>query len=269
MPEALVGGVRIHYELRGEGPPVVLSRGLGTGPQAREMLLSGLARRHRVLSYDQRGTGRSQRTQQGQTMQELAVDIAAVMDHAGIGRAHVIGVSTGTGKVTALAASQPQRVERLVLAAPWTHADPALHTLQAMRKAAARTMPPDHYTHFNALLIYPPEYRRLHAARFEALALQALSAPQDAEGIAARLDAILAFDARPLYPGLDHPTLVIGARDDLVMPFWHAEEAARLIPGARLEILDGGGHLFAETRTQAFVDLVLPFLALEGDRSGA
>jgi pimeloyl-ACP methyl ester carboxylesterase len=261
MAEAVVGGVRIHYELAGEGPPVVVTAGQGTGAEARAAWLAGLARHHLVLSYDQRGTGRSERTAQGQSMRELADDIVALMDHAGMERAHVIGVSTGTGKATALAAQHPGRVDRLVLAAPWTHGDASLHTLQSMRKAAARTMPPDHYVHFNALLIYPPEYRREHAARFEALARQALAAPQDAAGIAARLDAILGFDARPLYPALRQPTLVVGARDDLVMPLWHAQEAARQIPGARLALLEGGGHLFAETRTSELLDLVLPFLA--------
>ncbi|MFM7705525.1 MAG: alpha/beta fold hydrolase, partial [Rubrivivax sp.] len=250
MAEAVVAGVRIHYEIEGQGPPLVLTAGQGTGPEARAAWLGGLARSHRVLSYDQRGTGRSERTRQGQSMQELSDDIVALMDHAGIERAHVVGVSTGTGKATALAARHPERVERLVLAAPWTHADASLQTLQAMRKAAARTMPPDHYVHFNALLIYPPEYRRANAARFQAPAEQALLAPQDAPGIAARLDAILAFDARPLYGVLRCPTLVVGARDDLVMPCWHAREAAERIAGARLALLDGGGHLFAETRTQ-------------------
>ena len=261
MAEAVVGGVRIHYEVAGQGPAVVVTAGQGTGAQARRAWLEGLARSHRVLSYDQRGTGRSEPTRQGQSMQELAEDVLALMDHAGIGRAHVVGVSTGTGKATALAARHPDRVDRLVLAAPWTHADAQLQALQAMRKAAARTMPPEHYAHFNALLIYPPEHLRAHGRRFEALALQARSAPQDAPGIAARLDAILAFDARPLYPLLRCPTLVVGARDDLVMPAWHAQEAARQIPGAQLALLEHGGHLFAETRTQALLDLVLPFLA--------
>jgi pimeloyl-ACP methyl ester carboxylesterase len=128
MAEAVVGGVRIHYELAGEGPPVVVTAGQGTGAEARAAWLAGLARHHLVLSYDQRGTGRSERTGQGQSMRELADDIVALMDHAGMERAHVIGVSTGTGKATALAAQHPGRVDRLVLAAPWTHGDAPLHT---------------------------------------------------------------------------------------------------------------------------------------------
>lgn len=260
MPKVNVGGAQIYYEIQGQGTPLVLTTGQGTGHEARARLVDGLARQHTVLSYDQRGTGRSDRVaRQGHSIEELAQDITALMDSAGFSQAHVIGLSTGTGKATALAASHPQRVTRLVLGAPWTHGDAELHVLQNMRKAAARTMPADHYTHLNLLLIYPPEYRRQHFGQFARMAADAT--PQDADGISQRLDAILAFDARPLYPRISCPTLVMGARDDLVMPAWFARDAAGAIPGARLVELDGGGHLFAETRTDEFLRNVLPFLA--------
>jgi aminoacrylate hydrolase len=261
MPMARAKDAQIYYELAGQGTPLVLTTGQGSGPEARADLIEGLARQHRVLVYDQRGTGRSQRVPQGQSMDELADDIAALMDAAGFDSAHVMGLSTGTGKATSLAARFPTRVTRLVLAAPWTHGDPELHVLQNLRKAAARSMPADHYVHFNALLIYPPEYRRVYSERFGKLAEQALHSPQDAEGIAARLDAILRFDARPLYPRIGCPTLVVGSRDDLVMPFWFAEAAARAIPDAQLAAVEHGGHLFSETRSEEFLSLVLPFLA--------
>ena len=97
--------------------------------------------------------------------------------------------------------------------------------------------------------------------RFRRLAQDALGKPQDAAGISARLDAILALDARPLYPRIACPTLVMGARDDLVMPVWHAEQAAQSIRGAKLVVCDHGGHMFPETRTPEFLAAVLPFLA--------
>jgi pimeloyl-ACP methyl ester carboxylesterase len=260
MPNATLAGARIHYEVVGRGFPLVLTTGQGTGPEARDGLIRELARHYTVLSYDQRGTGRSERVAQGQSIEALAGDVIGLMDAAGFGKAHVVGLSTGTGKATAVAANHPERVSRLVLAAPWTHGDAYLTTLQNMRKAAARTMPPDYHAHLNALLIYPPEYRREHAARFDALAQAALGTPQDAAGIAARLDAILAFDARPSYRRIACPALVVVARDDLVMPVWFAEEAAQTIPGARLVVFDGGGHLIAETRTAQFVAEVTAFL---------
>lgn len=252
---------RIYCEINGEGPPLVLTTGQGTGPQGRAELIAGLAAHFRVLTYDQRGSGRSERVPQGQSMEELADDIAGLMDAAGFDRAHVVGHSTGTGKATCFAVRHASRIDKLVLAAPWTHGDPDLQVLQNMRKAAARTMSPDHYVHFNALLIYPPEYRRTHFDRFQALAREALGKPQDAEGITARLDAILALDARPLYPRIGCPTLVMGARDDLVMPVWHAEEAARAIPRAQLDVREDGGHMFPETSTAQFVRTVTRFLA--------
>lgn len=257
---ARVGVAEIYYEIVGQGSPVVVTAGQGTGPQARAELIGGLARHHTVLTYDQRGTGRSSPTAQGQTIEELANDVVALMDAAGFDKAHVIGLSTGTGKATALAAHHAARVRSLVLAAPWTHGDPDLHRIQNLRKAAARSLPPDQYVHLNALLIYPPEFRRAHFARFERLAQEALACPQDAPGIAARLDAILAFDARPLYPRITCPALVLGARDDLIMPFWFAQDAASALPDSRLVILDGGGHLFPETRTAEFLSAVIPFL---------
>lgn len=258
MAKLSVNGAQLYYDIVGEGPPLVIAAGQGTGPQARQPLTDGLARQHTVLSYDPRGTGRSEPVPQGQSMEELAQDVLALMDAAKFEKARVLGISTGTGKATVLAALYPERVERLVLAAPWTHGDPALHILQNLRKAAARSLPPDLYVHFNALLLYDPAYRRAHAGRFAELASRALG--QDAEGMAARLDAILRFDARPLYGRISCPTLICGARDDLVMPLWFAQDAASAIPGARLVVFEEGGHMFVDTRTDAFLQHVLPFL---------
>jgi pimeloyl-ACP methyl ester carboxylesterase len=261
MPMVEVRGAGIYCEIEGNGPPLVLTTGQGTGPQARAELIAGLARQFRVLSYDQRGSGRSEPVPQGQSMDELADDIAALMDAAGFDRAHVIGHSTGTGKATCFAVRHSHRTEKLVLAAPWTHTDPDLQVLQDLRKVAARTMPPGHYVHFNALLIYPPQYRQTHFARFQEMANKAESHPQDPVGIAARLDSILALDCRPLYAQIRCPTLVMGALDDLVMPAWHAEEAAKRIADSRLIVWPHGGHMFPETRTRDFLAAVLPFLA--------
>lgn len=261
MPIASIRGAEIYYELTGEGPPLVLTMGQGTGPDARTGLITMLAASHCVLTYDQRGTGRSERVDAGQSMEAHAQDIVGLMDHLGLAKAHLMGISTGTGIATVFAASHPERLDHLVLAAPWTHGDADLHVLQNMRKEAARSMAADHYTQFNALLIYSPEYRQQNAVRFEALARNALKSPQDATAIALRLNAILAFDARSLYPRIQAPTLVLGARDDLVMPYWHAEDAARAIRRAELVMLEHGGHLFAETRTAEFSEKVLSFLA--------
>lgn len=260
MTKLQVNGTQIYYELSGKGPPLVIIAGQGSGPAARQPLIDGLAKHHTVLSFDPRGTGRGDPAPQGDSMETLALDTLALMDAVNFDTASIMGLSTGTGQATVLAANHARRVERLVLASPWTHGDSDFHTLQSLRKAAARTLPPDHYVQFNALLLYYPLYRRLHAERFNEMARQALGKRQDADGIAARLDAILAFDARPLYSRISCPTLVCGACDDLVMPLWFAETAARAIPQAKLFTITEGGHMFFESRTEEFLNAVLPFL---------
>lgn len=87
-------------------------------------LLEALSRSHRVLTYHQRGTGRSDAAQPGQSIDSLAEDLSALLQAVGFARAHLVCHSTGCGVGQALAAAQPQQVASLVLALPWTHADP-------------------------------------------------------------------------------------------------------------------------------------------------
>lgn len=256
MAVATVNGTGLYYEVTGNGPPLVLVTGQGIGPEGRAPLIRALAENHAVLSYDQRGSGRSERVPEGAPIPALAADVLGLMNAAGFDRAHVLGHSTGTGMATVLAADHGDRVASLVLACPWTHADAHLTAIQELRKAAARALPPDHYANFNALLLYPPDYRRDHAGLFADLAARALDTPQDPDSIAARLDAILAFDARPYYPRIACPTVVLTTPDDQVMPKWFAEDAAVTIPGAKLVTLDGGGHMVTETRMGDVVGVV-------------
>ncbi|AUL16826.1 alpha/beta hydrolase family protein [Bordetella bronchiseptica GA96-01] len=260
MPHMQLGDVQIHYDVIGDGPPLVMTTGLGTGPQSRREMIAQLAREYSVVTYHQRGTGKSSPGPQGQAIEALADDIVALMDHLKFERVRLIGLSTGTGKATVVAARHPGRVEKLVLAAPWTHGDDLLDLIQHVRMAAADGMPAELYAQFNAVLLYPPRYRREHASRFAAAAADAAGVKTDAAGLRARLQAILRFDARPLYPLISSPTLVMAARDDLVMPAWFAQSAAASISDARLIVLGEGGHMFPETRTEEFLSLVLPFL---------
>lgn len=133
--------------------------------------------------------------------------------------------------------------------------------MQNLRIAAARALAPTPYAQFNAALLFPPEFRRAHQSGFDQMAASAPAKPQDADAIARRLTAILAFDARPLLPTIRCRTLAITARDDQLMPTWFAAEVARLIANAQLMELDGGGHMILETRAADVTSAVLSFLS--------
>lgn len=268
MAIADVAGGTLSYALTGQPlgsqqPPVALLLPQSSGPLGVTPFISRLAKRHAILTYDQRGTGGSSPMPGDMTMATQAGDVVALLDAVGAQRATLVCHSTGCGIGLAVAVAHADRVARLVLASPWTHADAHLETMQNLRIAAARALDPVQYARFNAALLFPPEFRRAHQAAFDRLAEAAVDQPQDAGIIERRLKAILAFDARTVLPAIAHDALIVAARDDQLMPIWFAREAADLLASAKLIELDGGGHLVLETRAGETADVVLRFL--EGD----
>jgi len=129
MPTAGINGFDLHYEVSGEGPPLVWLHGL-MGSIARERQfregVHGLERRGvRLIAYDARGHGASGYTEDASdyTWQAHAADMLALMDHLGLERAHVGGGSMGAGVAVCVAVDHPERVDKLVLLAPPPLAD--------------------------------------------------------------------------------------------------------------------------------------------------
>ena len=261
MPLAQIEGGDIHYTEQGRGAPLVMLLPQSSGPAGVGPFLGRMADGFRVIGYDQRGTGQSApaRGPDAMTMAARAAEVAGLLDALGIGKAYLCCHSTGCGIGLSMAASHAERVAGLVLVNPWSHGDPHLTTMQRLRVAVARALDPYRYAWFNASLLFPPEYRRAHADPFEQLAKDATQ--QDADQIESRLEAILAFDARPLAPRIACPTLIVTAADDQLMPAWFGVELAGLIPDARLSAMDGGGHMLPETRGGELAAAVTGFLA--------
>ena len=265
MPLADIPGGNLHYEIIGPGldtdqTPLTLLLPQSTGPMGIEAFIDRLARQFSVITYDQRGTGGSSPMADTMSMATQAADLIGLLDALGVQRTALLCHSTGCGIGLSVAAEHPDRVTALILASPWTWADAHLTTMQNLRIAAARALDPVQYAHFNAALLFPPDYRRAHQAGFVRLATKALDRPQDANAIERRLSAILAFDARPLLPTIQSATLLISARDDQLMPVWFASEAAHTIADTELLELDGGGHMILETQANEISENVLKFL---------
>ena len=116
------GGVKLHYEVYGSGEPTVLLLPTWSIIHSRhwKMQIPYLARHCRVVTFDGRGNGRSDRPETGYDEREFAADALAVMDATGTGRAVIVSLSLGAQRALLLAAGHPDRVAGAVFIAPFT-----------------------------------------------------------------------------------------------------------------------------------------------------
>jgi 3-oxoadipate enol-lactonase len=259
VQHATNGGVRIAYETRGAGEPLLLVHGLGYGRWGWEPLLEQLADEFRVLFYDNRGIGDSDVPPGPYSTQQLAADAVAVLDAAGVERADVVGTSLGGMAAQELALGFPDRVRRLVLACTTPggfSAHPMPQQTVDLMLAAPTLAPEVALRRFveNALAPGAPEelVDRIYALR--------LANPFDPNGWHAQAAAGVGHDAHDRISAIEAPTLVVTGTEDVVVDPRNSELLAERIPDARLERVPGGHLFFWEDPTRC-ATLVKEFLS--------
>lgn len=260
MPFAPISGGRLYYETSGSGPPLLLVSGLGGSARFWRLLAPRFAERFTVVVHDHRGVGRSSRDAIAYSIEQMAGDALALMDHLGIESAGMIGQSTGGAIGQYLAATQPSRISRLVLSSTWTHADAYFTRQFSLRKDLLRSAGIALYTRTNNLLLYPPEWLREHDREIAEAEARAVADASAAEIMLGRIDALLHFDGRALAPRISCPTLVIAALDDRVTPAYFSRALAQAIPGAQLVLLEGGGHFLPIVEAERYAEIVVGFV---------
>jgi aminoacrylate hydrolase len=260
----LPGGDRLWYEVVGEGPPLLLVPGLAGVSDFFAPHVRPLARRFRLILHDHRGCGRSSPARIDYSVEQMAGDVVALMDHLGLERAHFLGHSTGGAIGQTLAIDRPERIDRLILCATWTAADGWFRLLFQNRREILEGLGPGAYARVSALFLNAPFWVRLHPEIAAVSEEEARRRIRDPEILIRRIKAILAFDRRAELHRIRAPTLVMGARDDMVTPAYFSEELGRVIPNAETVILPDGGHFFPVAREASFRRHVLRFLGAGG-----
>ena len=243
-------GVKIYYEVHGQGPPLILTHGYSSTSQMWQGQIEALSRHHQLILWDMRGHGQSDYPDDPDAYSEALTvgDIAALLDHVGAERAIVGGLSLGGYMSLAFYRAHPDRVRALLI----------IDTGPGFKKDEAREA-------WN---------RRAHdtAARFDREGLSVLQSSsrersdvthRDAKGLAhAALGMLTQRDARviELLPDITVPSLIVVGADDT--PFLAASDyMAAKIPGATRRVIPAAGHAVNIDQPAAFIDAVLPFLA--------
>ncbi len=257
----LGGGAELYYETHGSGRPVVLVPGLGGVATFWARHLPALTPHFQVVMYDHRGCGRSSHDRvTPYSVDRMAHDVLALMDHLGIAHTHFIGHSTGGAIGQVLALDHPERIDRLFLSATWSHADAYFRQLFESRLAMLEHVGPDAYGRLGALFFYNPAYFRDHVAEMEAAQAASTIPATPPEIVAARIRALLAFDRAAALPNIRHRTMVACARDDVITPAYFSQTIAAAIPDARLHVVPDGGHFYNHVRPGEFERLAIDFL---------
>ncbi|MDA0987668.1 MAG: alpha/beta hydrolase [Chloroflexi bacterium] len=263
MPYGTVNGLSLYYEIDGESdaPPVLLISGLsgdhrGWGPLA--SMLSG----YRVVSFDNRDSGLSQRAAGPYEIRDMTEDAAGLLKELGIARAHVVGYSMGGAIAQELAISFPQLVDRLVLLATYDAADPRGAALFRGFASLRRELPREEYIRLTLPWAYT--YKEYQIPGFiEQIVKDVVedSLFQKPEAYERQMEATISFNSRDRLHNISCPTLLIFGEDDVMTPTRFARELIRGIKDSRLVTLEGTGHLFVRTRLKEISALINSFLS--------
>jgi pimeloyl-ACP methyl ester carboxylesterase len=236
----------LFWESTGEGPSVLMIMGLGLSGGAWWRTVPVLSQRLRVITYDNRGVGRSRSLQHSYTTEAMADDAVSVLDAAGIERAHVYGFSLGGMVAQQLVLRHPGRVRALVLGA--THAGgpravgPDPDVLEFFRRRP--NMKPEEAARASVPYNYGPRCRSQYPERIAEDIRRRLQYRFPEQAYRAQLLAATLHNCHRRLKRIDAPTLVVHGRHDRMIPVANAELLAECIPSATLRVLDESGHLY-------------------------
>ena len=262
MLRARINGVELAYDLQGAGEPLVLIH----GAQGDQSMFAGIApafaNQFRVLTFDQRGSGLSEKPDMEYSMALLADDTAALMEHVGFASAHIIGVSMGGMIAQEFTLRHPHKVRSLVLGCTTPGGPKAVRIGGEALTTAYSTEPlsPEERGRALAEAAFTKGYIAQHPEVIPAMIEARRQRPLDPVALSHRMKAAYAHDAYDRLPHIACPTLVITGKDDVLISWENSRILAERIPGAKLVLLEPAGHVFWLEQPEQSRAAILAFL---------
>jgi 3-oxoadipate enol-lactonase len=262
MPTVRAGQITMHYEEQGAGEPLVLIPYLAADHACYAFQVAEYAKHFTCIAVDLRGTGDSDKPEGAYTTEVLADDVAALMQAAGIRRAHVAGLSLGGAIGLWLAAKYPDTVASLSLHSSWAKSDAFQRTVveswQILAEAAG----------VHELIIqgifpwcFTPELYTDKPDYIESLAAFVRSRPpQSVPDFIRQSNAVLAHDVEAHLGRITAPTLITIGRHDQLTGLRFADPLHSRIRDSDLVVFDGCAHAPLYQQVAAFNEKTLAFL---------
>ncbi|MFD4785683.1 alpha/beta fold hydrolase [Streptomyces sp. NPDC058459] len=248
-------GVRIAYQVRGDGPPLVLLAGQANDHHWWDDVRDDFSDVRSTVTIDYRGTGESDKPHLPYSVERFADDVVAVLDELAVHRADVYGTSMGGRVAQCLAARHTQRVRALVLGCTSPGGQHGIERSGEVRRSLIQS-DPEEARQALLKLMYTPAWLAMHPGPYHTLGDRSMPA----HARRGHLVASNGHDAWDALPGIVAPTLVLHGTDDLLNPVANAPLMAARIPGARLQLIQGARHAYFEECRDLASPLVLDFL---------
>ena len=263
MPTVQANGIEINYEVQGEGEPMVLIPYLAADQACYAFQVADYAKHFTCFSVDLRGAGLCSKPEGVYTTELLADDVAAFMQAAGIGRAHIFGVSLGASTGTWLAAKYPERVKTLQLHSAWDKTDPFLRVIVQGWRIMAEGL--NSVAEMVIAGIFPfcftPEMYAARPDYVDALAQFVRGRPMPpVDAFIRQSEAVLRHDATGILRSVQAPTLITYGRHDIVTSTRFAAPLTEGIANTELIVFEDCAHAAIYEDVEGFNQQTLAFL---------
>ncbi len=238
----------------------MLSSGLGGSANYWKPNIPALAEHFRIIAYDHRGTGRSDRGLPGTTsVESMSLDVIELMNALDIEEAGFVGHALG-GMIGIETAIVTTRIRALVVVNGWRKLSPHTARCFDVRLDLLRDSGPEAYLRAQPLFLFPPEWISAKDAALQEEASHQLADFPGADAVEKRIAAVRAYHPALIDLTATSSLLVIGTCDDFLVPLESALDVAAPIAWAKLATLNWGGHACNVTDPDTFNRIVLDFL---------
>lgn len=261
-------GLTLYYEEHGEGEPLLVLNGIFMSCASWKAFVPAFSRDNRLLLLDLADQGASGKLDREYTQELQERAVLAFLDHLGLERVNLCGMSYGGEVAMRVAARHPERVTKLVLSNTTAYTSPWLRDIGKAWEYAMNTH--DGHVFFKTCIptVYSPQFYEANygwiAAREELFVEH--FAPEVYDAFARLTRSAENHDERPWLGGIAAPTLVISAEHDYITPLPNQLQLVAGIPGAAHVVIPGCGHAAMYEKPVEFTSLVLGFV--NADPSG-
>ena len=264
MATVQVNGIEIYYEITGNGLPLTMIMGLGCSARQWQWMLPVLTGSFQVITFDNRGVGRTSKPDMEYTTDLFADDICALLNTLGIDKTHLVGVSVGGMIAQKFALKYPEMVDRLVLGCTmpnFYHLPPVAEDLQHMQES--QLLPLEKSVEVMMRLFLTEHFFKENpdqAAKLKEVMLIEKE-EQGGDAFLLQLGAAMNHNTLEQVKNIKAPTLVITGDLDPIAPVENARFLTEKIPNNTLVEIPGVRHAFWVERFEEFCDIIIKFLS--------